>query len=54
MESTFSFKSSTGFDIFAKKWNNNYYKEHKGIKKLIKSNTQRNNTISSRHARAYW
>ena len=30
MESTFSFKSSTGFDVFAKKWINNDFKEHKG------------------------
>ena len=35
MESTFSFKSSTGFDVFAKKWINNDFKEHKGIIQLV-------------------
>ena len=35
MESTFYFKSSTGFDVFAKKWLNEDFKKHKGIIQLV-------------------
>ena len=35
MESTFYFKSSTGFDVFAKKWINEDFKKHKGIIQLV-------------------
>lgn len=35
MESSFYFKSSTGFDVFAKKWINEDFKKHKGIIQLV-------------------
>ena len=35
MESSFYFKSSTGFDVFAKKWLNEDFKKHKGIIQLV-------------------